>query len=328
MRSLKIQTEKWPVAGEFRISRSSLTEITVVTIALQDGVHTGRGECRPYPRYDETAKSVTQQIETIRVLLEKGITTETLQDLLPAGAARNAVDCALWDLKAKKTGKTIPDLLGLTSPQSRQTAYTLSIDTPAKMRSAAVNASAYPLLKIKIGSHDGLAACLAIMEARPDAELIIDANEALSTDDINAFQLRLSGKPVVMIEQPLPRAQDDKIPDTPKALPIFCADESLHTAKDLDRLWNAGYRAVNVKLDKCGGLSAGLELMRAAKTKGFVIMAGCMVGTSLAMAPIMMLESFADYIDLDGPLLLAKDRDKAMRYEGPIVHPPERELWG
>jgi L-alanine-DL-glutamate epimerase-like enolase superfamily enzyme len=196
------------------------------------------------------------------------------------------------------------------------------------MRSAALKASAYPLLKVKIGSDDGLAACLAVMEARPDAELIIDANEALSPDTINAFQSALSGRPVVMIEQPLPRAHDDRVPNTPKALPIFCADESLHTAKDLDRLWDAGYRAVNVKLDKCGGLTAGLELVRAAKAKGFIIMAGCMVGTSLAMAPIMMLESFADYIDLDGPLLLAKDREKAMRYEGPIIHPAEQELWG
>lgn len=328
MQSVKIQTEKWPVAGEFRISRSALTEITVVTITLRDGSYTGRGECRPYPRYDETAESVTQQIETIRAPLEKGLTTATLQELLPAGAARNAVDCALWDLNAKKAGQSVPDLLGLAAPQSRQTAYTLSIDTPAKMRLAALKASAYPLLKIKIGSLDGLDACQAIMEARPDAELIIDANEALSAADINRFQSALSRMPVVMIEQPLPSKDDDKIPNTPNALPIFCADESLHTARDLDRLWASGYRAVNVKLDKCGGLTAGLELMRAAKVKGFIVMAGCMVGTSLAMAPIMMLERFADYIDLDGPLLLAKDRDNAMRYEGPIVHPPDPDLWG
>lgn len=328
MRHLKIQTENWPVAGAFRIARSSLTEITVVTVILREGDNIGRGECRPYARYDETAESVTQQIESIRPQLENTLTAEELQTLLPAGAARNAVDCALWDLEAKKIGFTIPELLGIDTPQSRRTAYTLSIDTPAKMCAAALKANAYPLLKIKIGDKDGLAACLTIMEARPDAELIIDANEALSPADINAFQAALSGKPVVMIEQPLPQAQEYEIPNTPNALPIFCADESLHTAKDLDRLWAAGYRAVNVKLDKCGGLTAGLELMRAAKAKGFIIMAGCMVGTSLAMAPIMMLESFADYIDLDGPLLLAKDREAALQYDGSIIHPPTSELWG
>ena len=316
------------MAGEFRISRSSLTEITIVTVTIRRGDHIGRGECRPYPRYDETAQSVSQQIETIRPQLEGGIDSFELQTLLPPGAARNAVDCALWDLNAKISGKTVPELLDIAAPKPRTTAYTLSIDTPAKMRLAALKASGYPQLKIKIGGHDGLEACLAIMEARPDAELIIDANEALSANDISQFQSALSGKPVIMIEQPLPRPHYDKIPKMPKALPIFCADESMHTAQDLDRLWEAGYRAVNVKLDKCGGLTAGLELMRAAKAKGFIIMAGCMVGTSLAMAPIMMLEGFADYIDLDGPLLLAKDRDKAMHYEGPIIHPPKRDLWG
>jgi len=328
LRGLKIQTEKWPVAGAFRISRSSLTEITVVTVTIRDGEFTGQGECRPYPRYDETPESVTAQIKNIRHNIEKGISPEDLQDIMPAGAARNAVDCALWDLKAKQSKSSISDLLNISAPQARQTAYTLSIDTPAKMQAAALKANAYPLLKIKIGSDDGLAACLAIMEARPDAELIIDANEALSPTEINAFQSALSGKPVVMIEQPLPRKDFNKIPNTPSALPIFCADESLHTAKDLDRLWTAGYRAVNVKLDKCGGLTAGLKLMRDAKAKGFIIMAGCMVGTSLAMAPIMILESFADYIDLDGPLLLAKDRKKGLRYEGPVIHPPMQVLWG
>ena len=328
LRQLKIDTEKWPVAGSFRISRSTLTEIAVVTVTLRDGEHIGRGECRPYARYDETPESVTAQIEAIRHALEKGLTVQDLQHSLLAGAARNAVDCALWDLKAKQTHQPIYELLKLPPPQARQTAYTLSIDTPIKMQHAALQAKAYPLLKVKIGSREGLEACLAVMESRPDAELIIDANEALKPQDVTHFQRALKTKPVVMIEQPLPDAQLNDIPDTPNALPIFCADESLHTAKDLDHLWTAGYRAVNVKLDKCGGLSAGLELMRAARAKGFIIMAGCMVGTSLAMAPIMFLESFADYIDLDGPLLLAKDRKKGLRYEGPVIHPPLRELWG
>lgn len=328
LRELKIETEKWPVAGAFTISRSSLTEIAVVTVTLRQGEHIGRGECRPYSRYDETPKSVIHQIESIRSDIEKGVTTKALQALLPAGAARNAIDCALWDLKAKLLGQSIPKIIGIPKAQPRKTAYTLSIDTPDKMRQKALKAKAYPLLKVKIGDPSGLTACLAIMEARPNAELIIDANEALTAESLSQFRIALREKPVIMIEQPLAQSQDGLIPNEPDELPIFCADESLHTAKDLDRLWNAGYRAVNVKLDKCGGLTAGLELMRAAKAKGFIIMAGCMVGTSLAMAPIMLLESFADYIDLDGPLLLAKDRKKGLRYEGPIVHPPTRELWG
>ena len=328
MRDLKITTEKWPVAGEFRISNSSLTEIIVVTVTIRDGKHLGRGECRPYPKYDETPESVTAQINTIRQSIKNGVDSQGLQNILPPGAARNAVDCALWDLRAKQAGQPLSELLDIATAKPRLTAFTLSIDTPAMMRVAAIKAKTYPLLKIKIGGAEGLDSCLAIMEARPDAELIIDANEALSPKDINAFQSALSGKPVIMIEQPLHRTQYNEIPNTPNALPIFCADESLHTAKDLDRLWDAGYRAVNVKLDKCGGLTAGLELMRAAKAKGFIIMVGCMVGTSLAMAPIMMLESFADYVDLDGPLLLAKDRKKGLRYEGPVIYPPMRELWG
>ena len=328
LRELNLSIESWPVAGEFRISRSSLTEITVVTAEISDGEFRGRGECRPYARYNETADSVIAQIEAIRGEIEAGIDNDALQSTLPAGAARNAIDCAMWDLKAEQSGQTVSDLLSLPTPQPRLTAYTLSIDTPEKMKAAALEVKAYPLLKIKIGGMDGLGACHAILDARPDAELIIDANEALTSDDIQRFQSALSGKPVVMIEQPLPQSSFDDIPNTPKALPIFCADESLHTVDDLEKLWAAGYRAVNVKLDKCGGLTAGLDLMRTAKAKGFIIMAGCMVGTSLAMAPMMVLESFADYIDLDGPLLLAKDRKKGLRYEGPIIHPAKPELWG
>lgn len=328
LRHLKIKTETWPIAGSFRISRSSLTEISVVTVTISQNDKVGHGECRPYSRYNESPDSVIRQIEDIRQSIEQGITTQDLQQLLPAGAARNAVDCALWDLTAKLNGKPVSTILGMLNAKPRQTAYTLSIDSPQKMRKAALEAHRYPLLKVKIGGPDGLSACLAIMDARPDAELIIDANEALGADALREFQQALKDMPVVMIEQPLPQAQDEQIPHHPNSLPIFCADESLHTSQDLDRLWRAGYRAVNVKLDKCGGFTAGIALMQAAKAKGFIIMAGCMVGTSLAMAPIMILEGLADYIDLDGPLLLAKDRRNGLRYDGPIVHPPSTELWG
>lgn len=328
MRDVKIAIEHWPVAGEFRIANSSLKEITVVTTVIQEGEHIGRGECRPYAKYDETADSVVAQIETVQTDIENGLDIKTLQKRLPAGAARNAVDCALWDLKAKQSGRSIHELLEVTKPSPRLTAFTLSIDTPNEMRKAAIKAKDYPILKIKIGGIEGLDSCLAVMTARPDAQLIIDANEALRPSDILEFQSALAGKPVIMIEQPLSRQNFGAIPNTPNALPIFCADESLHIAADLDRLWEAGYRAVNVKLDKCGGLTEGVDLMRAAKAKGFIIMAGCMVGTSLAMAPMMILESFADYIDLDGALLLAKDRENGVTYLGPYIHPPKAQLWG
>ena len=328
MRDVKIEIEHWPVAGEFRISNSSLTEVTVVTVSIREGKDLGCGECRPYPKYGESPDSVKNQIEQIRPAIQKGLSLEDLQTLLPAGAARNAVDCALWDLKAKQHKKSIPKLLDIPAPKTRLTSFTLSIDTPKKIRAAALQAKAYPLLKIKIGGIEGLESCLAVLNARPDVQLIIDANEALKPAEIDSFQNALKTKPVIMIEQPLSRKDYSAIPNTPDALPIFCADESLHVKEDLDCLWAAGYRAVNVKLDKCGGLTAGADLMRAAKAKGFIIMAGCMVGTSLAMAPIMMLESFADYIDLDGALLLAKDRTNGIVYEGAYVHPPSPKLWG
>ena len=328
MRELILKTEIWPVAGSFIISRSALKEITVVTVEIRENGHRGLGECRPYSRYNETSENVTQQIETLRPEIENGLTLEQLQNLMPAGAARNAIDCALWDLKAKQTGKSVSELLCLPAPQKRLTAYTLSIDTPRNMQKAAIKAKDYPILKIKIGGMEGLESCLAIMEVRPDAELIIDANEALKIRDVVTFREKLAKLPVIMIEQPVASNVYNHIPNTPSELPIFCADESLHVVEDLSKLWDAGYRAINVKLDKCGGLTAGLELMRAAKSKGFIIMAGCMVGTSLAMAPMMVLESFADYIDLDGPLLLAKDRKNGLQYAGPTILPAKRGFWG
>ena len=328
LQRLNITTQQWLISGQFRISRSSLTQIEVVSVEISDGAHKGRAECRPYARYNESAASVTAQIDSIREPIENGATPESLQGLLPAGAARNAVDCALWDLRAKMRGESLSDMLGIAPPRARQTAYTLSLDSPAKMGQAAIEAKNYPLIKIKIGAKDGLNASLAVLKARPDVSLIIDANEALAPGELKAFRAALSGKNVAMIEQPLPAKGFDKIDNDPSKLPIYCADESLHGIADLEPLWEAGYRAVNVKLDKCGGLSAALALMQAAKAKGFTVMAGCMVGTSLAMAPMMILEQFADYIDLDGPLLLAKDIENGLKYEGAIIHPPNKALWG
>lgn len=326
MRHLKITRKSWPVAGSFRISRSTLTDIEVVTVEITDGNQTGRGECRPYARYNETPESVMAEIELCRADIEAGLSLEALQTLMPPGAARNAVDCALWDLNAKQSGKTVSNMLGLPPPKSRTTAYTLSIDTPEDMANAARAAKAYPILKLKIGNTGGLAACKAVIEARPDAVLFIDANEALSPKELPGFLKALQDSKVAFIEQPV--GQKDQIPSGITFSPPLCADESLHTREDLLPLWDAGYRVVNVKLDKTGGLSEAVALMLDAKAMGFKIMAGCMVGTSLAMAPMMMLESLADYIDLDGPLLLEKDIEPSLCYEGASIAPPSVELWG
>jgi len=333
LRHLNIIEKNWPVAGTFRIARSALQNIPVIQVTLTEGEMTGRAECRPYARYNETPASVIAQIESVRDAIENGATPRELQGLLAPGAARNALDCALWDLGSKITGRPVRDRLGLAAPKPRVTAFTLSIDSPEAMAQAAKSASQYPILKIKIGSDGGAETALAILRARADADLIIDANEALSPEALGQLLLALKGHRVLMIEQPLhddiyyQLPKDDLLMSGPNSIPI-CADESLHNVGDLERLWQAGYRGVNVKLDKCGGLSAALELMQTAKNMGFKVMAGCMVGSSLAMAPMMMLESLADYIDLDGPLLLAEDIENGLRYDGPIVHPPTSQLWG
>lgn len=328
MYQLNVSAKTWAVAGSFRIAHGSVHEVHVVEVSITDGAHIGRGECRPYARYDETPTSVISQIEAMRTEVEAGLTTENLQSLLPAGAARNAVDCALWDLKAKQQALPIWEILGIPKPTPRITAFTLSIDSPAKMAKAALATKQFPVLKLKIDGLQGIDACMAVLQARPDAQLIIDANESLTASELTLFRDKLAHAPILLIEQPLKASDFDKTENAPNALPTLCADESLHKRNDLDALWAAGYRAVNVKLDKCGGLTEAFETMRTAKKMGFLIMAGCMVGTSLAMAPMAILESYADFIDLDGPLLLAKDIENGLKYEGPIIHPAEPSLWG
>ena len=319
---------RWPVDGQFKIAHGSLSEIDVVQVTITDKKFEGRGECRPYARYGETVSSVLDQIGSVTKTLEHVGNASELQNLLPAGAARNALDCAFWDLKAKMSGKPVSEYLALLAARPRVTAYTLSIDTPSQMAQAALDASKYPILKLKIDGLQGLDACLAVMRARPDAQLIIDANEALTPNELMRFRSALTGFPILMIEQPLKADLFDQIENLPNSLPILCADESLHTRDDLQALWDAGYRAVNVKLDKCGGLTEAHEVMRMAKQMGFVIMAGCMVGSSLAIAPMMLLESYAHVIDLDGPLLLKKDVGFGIKYNGATITPPTRKLWG
>lgn len=328
MRDLIVTAQSWPVAGSFRIARSSLTQIDVVQVIITQGPHSGYGECRPYARYNETPASVIAQIEAISGNICAGLSIEDLQTAMPAGAARNALDCALWDLRAKCEGASVIDLLGAPKMTARKTAFTLSIDTPAQMAKAAMAASGFTLLKMKIKDMSGLEAARAVLAVRPDAELIIDANEALHPNDVATLQAGLAALPVIMIEQPIKAGLDAEMPIDPRALPILCADESLHKRADLARLWDCGYRAVNVKLDKCGGLTEANLLMREAKAMGFVIMAGCMVGTSLAMAPMLHLAHMADVIDLDGPALLSKDCKHGLIYACGTVGVPSPELWG
>lgn len=327
-----ISHNRWPLIGEFRISRSALNHADLVQVTLQKGAHQGRGECRPYKRYDDTVQSVTAQLEAIRDKVTDGLyagnlSPEKIANWLPAGPARNALDCALWDLRAKIAGRPICELLGIPAPKARQTAFTLSLDTPSAMAKAAQLAADYPLLKLKIGGHNAIACVQAVSRARPDAHLIVDANEALKAETMPEFDAAMSQLNIALIEQPLP-AGEDIAGSLPTGETPYCADESLHIAADLPRLKAAGYRAVNVKLDKCGGFSEALTVMKAAKSMGFKVMAGCMVGSSLAMAPMMILESFADYIDLDGPLLLAEDCEVPIIYDGALMHPPSRALWG
>ena len=333
MDAIKSEVISWPIQGSFRISRSEVTAVDVVVATVRCGAHWGRGECRPYPRYNETPESVCAQIQTLTPDL-KTLSLDTLAARLPHGAARNAVDCALWDLKAQTSGKPVHELLGLAAPRARKTAFTLSLDTPTNMAKAARQAKDYAMLKIKVGGERGLDCALAVMQARPDAQLIVDANEALSPQELQDFQNALAGKAVALIEQPLPASEP--LPAAApladgtlaKNLPIICADESLHTRGDLSRLWDDGFRAVNIKLDKAGGLSEALKLAVEAKAMGFKIMQGCMVSSSLAMAPALLLESFADVIDLDGPALLSRDHDDGMSYENGMVIPAPDSLWG
>lgn len=328
MAEIIAKTRKWPIDGSFRIAHGTKTEIDVVEVRIaKDGI-IGRGECRPYARYDETPDSVINEIAAVKSKLSANTDVQFLQSLLPAGAARNALDCALWDLDAKSRNIRIWKLLDIPKPDARMTAFTLSIDTPQRMARAAANARDYPILKVKIGDFTGLESCLNVMQARPDAQLIIDANESLNSSELQEFREALAAYPVLMIEQPLKHAEFDNLENTSDQLPIICADESLHTTKDLQKLWDAGYRAVNVKLDKCGGLTEALHLLKTAKQMGFVVMAGCMVGTSLAMAPMMALSSYADILDLDGPLLLANDIGYGLKYDGPFIYPPSKKLWG
>ena len=325
-RRLGVRLETWPLSGEFRISRGAKTEAHTVVATIEDGPHTGRGEAVPYPRYDETPEGTQAEIEGVREAVESGLGREGLQDVLPAGAARNALDCALWDLEAKHAGRPAWALAGLAAPRPCITAFTLSLDTPERMGRAAARHAALPLLKLKVTGECDRDRIRAVRENAPGARLIVDANEGWTVPMLDGLLPALAALGVEMVEQPLPAADDAALAGRRFAVPL-CADESCHTRADLPRL--AGrYRTVNIKLDKTGGLTEALALVAEAQAMGFGIMVGSMIATSLAMAPALLLAGCADYVDLDGPLLLARDRTPGLRYDGAMMAPPEPALWG
>jgi L-Ala-D/L-Glu epimerase len=324
--TLSVRIERWPIAGSFTISRGAKAEaVTVVAEIGQDGL-LGRGECVPYPRYSETPDGALAALEATQGAISRGLDRMALQSAMPPCAARNALDCALLDLEAKRSGKRVWDLLGCTPPNASITAYTISLGSPEKMAAATAKAAHRPLLKIKLGGDGDAERLAAVRAAAPDAELIVDANEAWMPGNLERNLATCAAAGVTLVEQPLPAGLDDMLGRIRRPVPV-CADESVHDRKSLEVL-RGRYDAVNIKLDKTGGLTEALAMADAAQALGFEIMVGCMVATSLSIAPAMLLTPQARFIDLDGPLLLARDRDHGLRYEGSLVYPPEAELWG
>ncbi|RBW53738.1 N-acetyl-D-Glu racemase DgcA [Ruegeria sp. A3M17] len=319
---VEISRDVFRLAQVFTISRGSRTEAKVLTVRISDRTHQGWGECVPYARYDETLDSVEAEIAA----LPAEFTRDSLMDLLPAGAARNAVDCALWDLEAKRAGKRAWDLAGLPIPGPEITAYTLSLDTPEKMQAQAAANAHRPLLKIKLGTPDDMPRLEAVRAGAPDATVIVDANEGWSAAvyaDLAPHLVRLG---VALVEQPLPAGEDDALIGMERPVPV-CADESCHDRTSLPAL-KGKYDVVNIKLDKTGGLTEALALRQQALAEGYRVMVGCMVGSSLAMAPATLLAQGVMVTDLDGPLLLAEDRDNPLIFDDAGVHPPKADLWG
>ena len=323
---LAARIEHWPIAGSFTISRGAKTEaVTVVAEVSRDGL-TGRGECVPYPRYGETPEATLAALQAMQEPLARGLDRQALQAAMPAGAARNALDCALLDLDAKASGQRIWNLLGRPAPRPCTTAYTISLGSPEAMAAATAKAAHRPLLKIKLGGDGDAERIAAVRAAAPKATLIVDANEGWDANNLAANLAACARAGVVMVEQPLPDGRDDALATMARPIPV-CADESAHDRRSLAAL-TAKYDAVNVKLDKTGGLTEALAMAREAERLGFAVMAGCMVATSLAMAPAVLLAQTARFVDLDGPLLLAKDRPDGLVYVDSLVHPPASALWG
>ena len=323
---LSARIERWPIAGSFTISRGAKTEAVTVVAEVSRGCHTGRGECVPYPRYGETPEATLAALLSMQEPLRQGLDRLALQAAMPPGAARNALDCALLDLKAKTTGQRIWNLLGRPAPRACITAYTISLGSPEAMAAATVKAAHRPLLKIKLGGDSDGDRITAVRKAAPESELIVDANEAWTPGNLEQNLAVCAEVGVTLVEQPLPAGQDGALARIRRPLKV-CADESVHDRASLQGL-RERYDAVNIKLDKTGGLTEALAMADAAHALGFEVMIGCMVATSLAMAPAMLLAPEARFVDLDGPLLLARDRNGGLRYDGSLVYPPDAALWG
>lgn len=323
---MNLNLETWKIKGRFSISRFSISQSNVLTVELRDDGLIGRGECEPHEFDAEIAQDVFDSIEKNRAVIEAGISRQELGDLLPAGPARNAIDCALWDLEAKRIGKRAWEIAGVTLNSPLTTAYTISLSNPREMALHASNNCKRPLLKLKLGKKESLAIVNAVCQAAPEARLIVDVNEAWNIDDLNRLADPLSELGVELIEQPLPAEEDKQLSKYLGPVPL-CADESCLDTNSLSTLTDI-YSYVNIKLDKTGGLSEALRLVEAAKNNGFGIMVGCMNGTSLAMAPAMVIGAMADYCDLDGPLLLEQDRIPGLFYENSLIHVPTTDVWG
>jgi L-alanine-DL-glutamate epimerase-like enolase superfamily enzyme len=323
---VELKVERWPIAGTFSISRGAKTEAAIVLCTLTDGTHAGRGECVPYARYGESIESVCAEIEGLSGAIMNGASRDDLQGLIGAGAARNAIDCALWDLEAKRSGKAVADILGLSPLRTLTTAVTVSFGDAATMTASARAFSNRPLIKVKVGGDNDAERIRAVAEAAPSSRIILDANEGWSDDNIVENMLAAAKAGVVLIEQPLPAGKDAILAQIPHPVPI-CADESAHGTDDLHQL-KGRYDSVNIKLDKTGGLTEALRMQKRARELGFGIMVGCMVSTSLAMAPAVLVAQDADFVDLDGPLILREDRKPSLRFEGSRLSPPESDLWG
>ncbi|MBN9585537.1 MAG: dipeptide epimerase [Afipia sp.] len=333
MSSLKLaaRIERWPIAGGFTISRGAKTEAVVIVAEvssreLKGSGIAGRGECVPYARYGETPEGTLGEILALEDAFHRGLDRQGLQERMKPGAARNAIDCALWDLEAKIANKRIWELLGQNAPRPLTTAYTISLGTPESMAEATTKAAHRPLLKVKLGGDGDEARIAAVRKAAPASELIVDANEAWTAASLERHLAACAEAGVTMIEQPLPAGQDEALARIRRPVPV-CADESVHDRASLEGL-RERYDAINIKLDKTGGLTEALAMAEAARALGFDLMVGCMVATSLAMAPAMIVAQGARVVDLDGPLLLARDRDGGLRYDGSTVYPPDAGLWG
>ncbi|MEH6833266.1 MULTISPECIES: N-acetyl-D-Glu racemase DgcA [Falsihalocynthiibacter] len=319
---ITVSPDTFALAEVFTISRGSRTHAHVLTVRIQDGEHEGWGECVPYARYGETLENVTALIEGLKTPVDRN----SLQEMLPAGAARNAVDCALWDLDAKRSGKRAWELAGLDAPKPEITAFTLSLASPEEMKLSAAKHAFRPLLKIKLGTPDDMVRLEAVRAGAPKSRIIVDANEGWSAEVYSELAPHLIRLGVELVEQPMPAGEDDMLAEIARPLPV-CADESAHDCASLAHL-KGKYDVVNIKLDKTGGLTEALKLKQQAIAEGYRVMVGCMVGSSLAMAPAVLVAQGAMITDLDGPLLLSQDRENALFYDDSGVHPSTAALWG